>query len=316
MKKLMEIKTMDNVEWHPFFYNGLETNVEITRCGRVRRVPKDWIKIKYYKDVYEVDLANLTKSRGYIVLGVNIKNSKPRVLGVHQMVASVYLNHTINGYSLVVDHINSDRINNHVDNLRIITQRENASKEVTIKSGLPTGVAYNKKNKKYVTTIYIKGRSRHLGYHFNLEEASKAYGDALNSLNKFLKDTDNKGDQNEWFILYSEKNKLRKYKDLNLPKGVTYSDFRKIFTAEIQRNKNKIYLGKYKIVTHASNAYQEAASSFEDWISENKDPNDWITEYKNKVKNELEYRQKLNQSVELTERIPSNIGEQLAIHFN
>jgi hypothetical protein len=308
---------MDNVEWHPFFYNGQETNIEVTRCGRVRRVPKDWIRSKFYKHTYEVDLANLLKSRGYIVLGVNIKNFKLRVLGVHQMVASVYLNHTISGYSLVVDHIDSDKTNNHVDNLRLVTNRENSSKERTIKSGLPTGVSYNKQNKKYVTIIYIKGSNRFLGYHFNLEDASKAYEDALSSLNKFLKDTDDKGDQNEWFILYSEKNKIRKNKTHSLPKGIEYSYHKKVFTAKIRINKKKIYLGTYKI--DASNAYQEAASSFEDWISENKDPNDWIEECKNKVKSEEKLRREVNKLIKKAQNLKeatSNIGEQVPTQFN
>jgi hypothetical protein len=317
---------MDNVEWHPFFYNGLETNIEVTRCGRVRRVPKDWIKYKFYKHTYEVDFANLVKSNGYIVLGVNIKNYKPRALAVHQMVASVFLNHTINGYSLVVDHIDSDRTNNHVDNLKLVTNRENSSKEVTIKSGLPTGVTYNKKYKKYSVFITIKKSNRYLGWYSNVEEASEVYQHVLKELNQFLKDTDYKGDQNEWFILYCEKNKIKKrLKVHSLPRGVSFVPITKSFRAKISINNHTILLGNYKRSEDAHKAYKEAKSSLDRWLSENKDPNDWIIEYRKKIKAEAEYRRKLNKSIKSTEKLPlyksnkepkSNIGEQLPIHFN
>lgn len=37
------------MEWKPVYYNGLETNVEVTSCGRVRRVKKDWLISKRKK---------------------------------------------------------------------------------------------------------------------------------------------------------------------------------------------------------------------------------------------------------------------------
>lgn len=202
---------MDNVEWHPFFYNGLETNIEVTRCGRVRRVPKDWIKLKYYKDVYEVDLAkrSLTKG-GYMQLGVCIINFNMKTFLLHKIIASVFLNHNIHGRVFVIDHLDSNKINNHVDNLRVVTFRENCSKEKTIKSGLPAGVSYanHSKTKKYRSFFWIK-TLRHIGYYSNVEEASRAYQDAVKALNKFLEDTHDKGDTDEWFSSYRAKMKSK-----------------------------------------------------------------------------------------------------------
>jgi len=202
---------MDNVEWHPFFYNGQETNIEVTRCGRVRRVPKDWIKRKKYKDAYEIDFSKLKKASGYNKISFIYEGGLfVKAIRVHAIIAYIFLNHLIGIYKeigLVVDHIDSNKLNNHVDNLRIVTTRENCSREKTFKSGLPTGVSYNKQNKKYITFISIKRINKYLGYHINVEEASKAYEDALSSLNKFLKDTDKKGDVNEWFYSYRAKMK-------------------------------------------------------------------------------------------------------------
>ena len=35
---------MEKIKWYPFFYNGIETNIEVSKCGRVKRVNKSWIK--------------------------------------------------------------------------------------------------------------------------------------------------------------------------------------------------------------------------------------------------------------------------------
>ena len=34
---------MENLDWVPFVFNGLETNIECTKCGRIRRVEKEWM---------------------------------------------------------------------------------------------------------------------------------------------------------------------------------------------------------------------------------------------------------------------------------
>jgi hypothetical protein len=201
---------MDNVEWHPFFYNGQETNIEVTRCGRVRRVPKDWIKCKRYKDVYEVDFYKFKRGKKmrYIYISSLIKGNNPKCNPVHQIIASVFLNHKLNSFhenNIVVDHIDSNKENNHVDNLRLITHRENNSKERTIKSGLPVGVAYNKG--KYRVLMRIEGKNKWFGHYINIEKAAQVYKNALEDVNKFLQDTDNEGDIDEWFYSYRAKMK-------------------------------------------------------------------------------------------------------------
>lgn len=166
------------MEWYPVLYNGLETNVEVTRCGNVRKVKVDWLlrnatkNFKIYKNSY-----------GYFVIDIRIKKIGKKNLSIHQIVAITFLNHKTNGHKLVIDHIDSDKLNNHIDNLRIVTHRENTSKERTIKSGLPVGVTWHKATKKYRSRIRINGIETYLGLFNNIEDASNAYQKKLKSLN-------------------------------------------------------------------------------------------------------------------------------------
>ena len=177
---------MENLEWYPVLYNRLETNIEVTRCGRVRRVKKEWLNatLKKFK-IGEVDFDKLKLGRGYKIVGVQIKGLKAKTARVQQLVASVFLGYKFQGHKLVVDHIDSNKLNNNLNNLRLISNRENLSKERTIKSGLPTGVSFYKPNKKYRATIVINNKQNYLGYFKTPEEASEAYQNKLNSIKKY-----------------------------------------------------------------------------------------------------------------------------------
>ena len=103
------------------------------------------------------------------------KNSNSKIIKAHQLVSMAFLNHKINGHKLIVDHINNDRLDNRLENLQIITQRENTSKDKKNKSSIYVGVTWHKANNKWVSNIRINGKKIHLGC-FNTElEASEAY---------------------------------------------------------------------------------------------------------------------------------------------
>jgi hypothetical protein len=173
---------MEKLEWHPFYYNGLETNIEATKCGRIRRIKADWMK---YKKKYssEVDFSKIKLTRdGYNCITIRTEKNISRKFYVHQIIAIIFLNHKINGNFLVVDHINSIKTDNRLENLRIVTNRENTSKERSIKRGLPTGVYFVKKRNIFKSEIRIKGKYIYLGSFKDLALASQAYQNALNNL--------------------------------------------------------------------------------------------------------------------------------------
>ena len=119
-------------------------------------------------------------------LAVNLsKDSEVKSIKVHKLVALCFLNHISKGYNgLVIDHIDSNKLNNRLDNLKLVTPRFNASKDKQGSSSKFTGVTWHKKSKKWQCQIYDNGKLNHLGL-FNTEiEASETYNNYLENMTK------------------------------------------------------------------------------------------------------------------------------------
>ncbi|HDD9014168.1 TPA: HNH endonuclease [Escherichia coli] len=72
-----------------------------------------------------------------------------------------------------IDHIWHDRLDNRIENLRLVTVTENnrnQSKFKTNKSGV-TGVHWDKKRKKWVVTIWNNNKIKYLGGFENIVDA-------------------------------------------------------------------------------------------------------------------------------------------------
>ena len=154
-----------------------------------------WKAIPGYEGLYEMNLEGKIRSLNYLGKKGNVQELKPGLnrrylqfcLGknginkrfkLHVLLAMTFLEHIPNGNKLVVDHINNDPLDNRLDNLQIITNRKNLSKDK--KRNLPTGV-YILRN-KFRAQIHINGKNKHIGCFSTPEEASEAYQNQLKKL--------------------------------------------------------------------------------------------------------------------------------------
>lgn len=71
-----------------------------------------------------------------------------------------------------IDHINNNRLDNRIENLREVTHQENTFNRTC------KGYSYNKKKKKFKSLIKNNGISYFLGYYNTENEARQAYLDA------------------------------------------------------------------------------------------------------------------------------------------
>jgi len=72
-------------------------------------------------------LKSAISNKGYERVGL-WKEGKAKTRSIHQLVAEAFLNHIPCGMTLVVDHIDNNKLNNRKDNLQLITNKENLNK--------------------------------------------------------------------------------------------------------------------------------------------------------------------------------------------
>ncbi len=149
-----------------------ENLYEVSNFGRVRSLHKG--KCRY--------LIGSLSSSGYRQIQLCNGNIR-KVRRIHQLVAMAFLGHEPCGLKLVVNHIDLDRLNNNVDNLEIVTNRENSNQKHLKSSSKYVGVNWNGHAKKWNARILINGARKNLGY-FDCEiAASVAYNNELNKVN-------------------------------------------------------------------------------------------------------------------------------------
>jgi hypothetical protein len=117
--------------------------------------------------------------RGYPSVGLTY-DGNTKMFCVHQLMAITFLNHTPNGHSIVVDHIDNDKLNNNINNLQLISNRDNTSKDRKNGSSKYVGVSWSKRLCKWRADIQIKGKAKTIGYFNDEYEASLAYSNELN----------------------------------------------------------------------------------------------------------------------------------------
>lgn len=111
------------------------------------------------------------------------KNGKLNIKTIHQLVALVFLNHTPNRQRHI-DHINNNPLDNRLENLQIITQRENNTKDRRGGTSKYTGVWKASTGKKWGASISINSKAIRLGYFNNEIDASNAYKKRLKEYNE------------------------------------------------------------------------------------------------------------------------------------
>jgi len=120
---------------------------------------------------------------GYLNVGFSVDN-KAKTYLVHKLVAIAFLEHIPCNFKLIVDHIDNDKLNNKENNLQLITQRKNTSKDrFRIKySSDYIGVTWHKKSNRWRSVIYVDDKRKCLGYYKSEKEASEAYQKVLKEL--------------------------------------------------------------------------------------------------------------------------------------
>lgn len=131
--------------------------------------------VKSIKNKKEKIIKSFLNKKGYLIYVLS-KNGYKKNLKAHQLVAMAFLNHVPCGMLLIIDHINNNKLDNRLENLRIISNRENCYR---VKNKLNTsnykGVHFDKDKKKWRAQTTIKNKRKHIGFYNSEKEAAEAY---------------------------------------------------------------------------------------------------------------------------------------------
>lgn len=141
--------------------------------------------IKSLKQNKETILKPSIDKKGYYKISL-YKDGKGRKFYIHRLVIQTFNGQIPEGKNLVVDHINNDKTNNESDNLQVISNRENLSKDKwrSNPSSPYTGVYYHKTKGKWASSISVNRTTFHLGYFYNESKAGQEYNYALEYINE------------------------------------------------------------------------------------------------------------------------------------
>jgi hypothetical protein len=103
-------------------------------------------------------------------LGYNLIWCNRKIIKRHRIIGFAFLGLDIEDSTQQIDHIDGCRINNCVNNLRVVTNQQNSMNRTTAK-----GYSWNKNSKKYKASIELNNKKIHLGYFKTEDEARAAY---------------------------------------------------------------------------------------------------------------------------------------------
>lgn len=148
---LYEISTKGRVKSFVYNHKKIERIINPHKCGVKRR---NYNQVTLYKK--------------------SLKYTKR----IHWLMAVTYRGHT-EGDGMVVDHVDNDYLNDNLENIQLLTIRQNTSKDRKGGTSKYIGVHKAKGTKKWKAVIGIDGKNEALGSFNNELDASKAYQDRL-----------------------------------------------------------------------------------------------------------------------------------------
>ena len=152
---------------------------QVSNLGNVKSLARFNNLGKRVKERVLKNLVNTTN--GYLVVNLS-KIGLVKTKQIHQLVAEAFLNHSQKGHKLVVNHKNFNRQDNRLENLEIVTQRENTNKKHKKSKSKYIGVTWHKRVNKWTAQILYKRKNIHLGCFNNEIDAHNAYQNKLKEI--------------------------------------------------------------------------------------------------------------------------------------
>lgn len=163
---------------------GYEGIYKISDLGRVKSLSRIiYVNGKYPTQSKCRILKGGLSNNGYRNVYLSL-NKRPKTYLIHQLIGVSFLNHTVNGHDIVMNHKNFIRTDNRKLNLEIVTQRENSNQKHFKSTSQYVGVSWSDRHKKWRADITYGRTHKYLGYHYSELDAHNAYQKKLAEINK------------------------------------------------------------------------------------------------------------------------------------
>ena len=161
---------------------GYEGYYQVSCYGNVKSVDRNvFVKKQGYRKLPGKILAYSKSNSGYFHV-VLCKNHMVKTRTIHTLVAESFLNYTPKGRGFVINHKDFNRQNNNLDNLEIVTSRDNTNQKHLKSTSKYTGVSWHKARAKWHAQITVNNRTKSLGYFITETKASESYQEALTKI--------------------------------------------------------------------------------------------------------------------------------------
>ena len=156
---------------------------EISNYGYIISLAKTWIAGNGVNLVKPTTIMKTSLSKGY-ERTILCKNKQQKQVFVHQLVWDHFGDKLRDNKLFQIDHKDENKLNNRIDNLQLITQRQNIAKSYKNKSKSSfTGVTQDNRTKRWRSRMWVNGKNIHLGMFDKETDASNAYQNKLKELN-------------------------------------------------------------------------------------------------------------------------------------
>jgi len=150
-----------------------------------------WRDIVSYENLYQVSNLGNVKSFRISLNGKTLKaglrmgypsvmlynGSSKKTVDVHKLVQLAF-----NLGEGIIDHINGDRTDNRLENLRVVTSRENNQNLSRHRKGMLVGASKRGNSDTWRSYIKVNGKTRHLGQFKTEKEASDRYWEEVEKI--------------------------------------------------------------------------------------------------------------------------------------
>lgn len=167
-------------------YKRYLENYEVSNFGNVRRILLNG----------EIKIINCSIiNRGYKYFQTKRMNKRINHL-IHQIVSKLFIGERPE--NLVIDHIDRNKLNNNITNLRYITQKENCFNQDRVKSHIP----YNTPNrKKVVNAEYCELNKEEIKERVNQRRIEKIFCECGHEIRKARKSEHLKSRKHQNYLL-------------------------------------------------------------------------------------------------------------------